>query len=778
MKEEGPVPPSNEVGPEPATPMTREAALIEALQRIGASLDLDTVLREVLQSARALTGAGSAVITTLDAQGAVQDFVTSGFSPAARRKMLEWPDGLRLFEQLRALSSPLSVADLGGYFETLGLSPCPWGATTMQVAPLHHRGEHLGTFFLGDKANHAAFTAEDEKLLVLFAAQAAAAIAHARAYRDEQRVRADLEALIETSPVGVLVFDAASGHLVSLNREAKRIVEPLRQPGHPTEDLLQTITYQRADGREIALDQFPLALELRQAETVRAEEILLSVPEGGRVTVLANVTPIRAEDGTIVSVVVTMQDLAPFERLERMRTEFLGMVSHELRAPLTSIKGSAATLLESASELDPAERHAFFRIIAEQADHMRSLISDLLDAGRIDAGTLSVSPEPSPLAALVDRARTTFLSGGGRHSILLDLPPDLPPVLADRQRLVQVLSNLLANAARHAPESSSIRVTAARDGVHVAVSVTDEGRGIAPEQLPTLFRKDVGARGLGLAICKGLVEAQGGRIRAESDGVGLGTRITFTIPVAEDAAGDVVTTPPRPRRDDGTPARILVVDDDPEALRYIRHTLTAAGYVVLVTGAATELTQILETEHPQLVLLDLVLPGIDGLELMERVPQLADRPVIFISGYGHDETVARAFEAGAEDYLVKPFSPTELTARVRAALRRRAEPDPFVLGDLAIDYDRRVVRVAGREIALTTLEYALLRELALAAGRVVDYETLLRRVWNKRSYSNPQELVRSYVKRLRRKLGDDPQHPAYFVTVRGVGYRMRRAKDA
>ena len=165
-----------------------------------------------------------------------------------------------------------------------------------------------------------------------------------------------------------------------------------------------------------------------------------------------------------------------------MRAEFLGMVSHELRAPLTSIKGSAATALRTARLVGPAEVAQFFRIIDEQADRMDSLIGDLLDAGRIDTGTLSVAPEPSDVAVLVDQARGTFISGGGRHTVRIDLPPDLPRVMADRQRLVQVLNNLLANAARHAPDSAPIRIAAEREGLDVAVSVADEGRGIAPDQ--------------------------------------------------------------------------------------------------------------------------------------------------------------------------------------------------------------------------------------------------------------------------------------------------------
>ena len=541
------------------------------------------------------------------------------------------------------------------------------------------------------------------------------------------------------------------------------------------------ITCRRADGREVSLGEFPLARQLVSAETVRAEEMVLSVPDGRSVRTLINFTPIRAEGAGIGSVVVTMQDLAPLDELERMRAEFLGMVSHELREPLTSIKGSAVTLLEESAELDPAETREFSRIIVEQANHMRGLIGDLLDAGRIDAGTLSVAAEPSEVAGLVDRARTTFLSGGGRHAVRIDLPPELPRVMADRRRIVQVLNNLFSNAARHSPESSPIRVSAVRDGAHVAVAVADEGRGVAPELVPHLFRKHAGAGeggtlgyGLGLAICKGLVEAHGGRIRAESAGTGQGTTFTFTMPVAEETgreAAGAAPGPAAPPREEPEPARILVDDDDPQTLRFVRDALSAAGYAPLVTGDPEQLSRLIRAEKPRLVLLDLMLPGADGIELMQQVPELSDLPIIFISGYGRDETIARALEAGADDYIVKPFSPIELVARVRAALRRHEEPEPFVLGELAIHYGQRRVSVAGRSVALTATEYELLRVLSLHAGRVTAYDTLLRQVWSGRNHGNAN-LVRIFVRNLRRKLGDSAAHPAWIFNERGVGYRM------
>ena len=390
---------------------------------------------------------------------------------------MEWDEGPRLFQHFRDFEGVLRVSDIPGYVRSLGFSPPPILPKTIQGTGMRHRGVNIGNFFLAGKSGGQEFTKEDEEVLVLFAAQAATAIANARTYRDEHRTRADLEALVDTSPVGVAVFDARTGQPVLLNREARRIVEGLVVPGQSAEQLLEVMKCRRADGREISLEKLPLAQLLSSATTVRAEEIVLEVPGGRSVTTLINATPIHSQDGVVESVVVTLQDMAPLEEMERSRAEFLSLVSHELRAPLSSIKGSAATVRDASPAPDLAEILQFFRIIEEQADHMRGLISDLLDAGRIEAGSLSVTPEPAQVADLVDQARTTFLSGGDRHTLLIDLPPDLPRVLADRDRIVQVLNNLFSNTSRHSPETFPIRVSAVQDGVYLAISVSDEGGG-------------------------------------------------------------------------------------------------------------------------------------------------------------------------------------------------------------------------------------------------------------------------------------------------------------
>ena len=190
---------------------------------------------------------------------------------------------------------------------------------------------------------------------------------------------------------------------------------------------------------------------------------------------------------------------------------------------------------------------------------------------------------------------------------------------------------------------------------------------------------------------------------------------------------------PRPPGDGREKTPVLVVDDDPQTLRYVRNVLSDAGYAPLVTGrSGRALRASSAPRSPGWCSSTSCSPERTGSELMKRVPELADLPVIFISGYGRDETIAKALESGAADYIVKPFSPTELVARVQAALRNRAVPETFVHGDLAVDYGRRRVSVAGREVPLTATEFDLLRILSLNGGRVVTTEALLRQVWGRR----------------------------------------------
>ena len=765
----------------------RMLRLGEASLNINESLEFDSVLQVVVDSARELTGARFGGLSVIDESGRHEALVTSGMTAEQHRLLTEMPGGLEFFEHLGRLNEPLGVADLAAYFASQGLrefrSSFEFGPCL--VEPVRSSRETVGCIYLTRPATGPEFSDEDAAVLAMFASQAALVIANARRYRDEQRARADLETLIDTSPVGVLVFDLPQGDPVRANREALRIVGDLHGPDEPPVRLLKMMTVRRADGREVSLAERPLAQALAAGETVRAERIELARADGRSLTVLVNATPILSTGGDVESMVVTMQDMTPLEELDRMRADFLGLVSEEMRAPLVAVKGSAATLLESLPVLDPAETAQLVRIIESQADRMRGLIGELLDAAQIETGTLAVALEPTEVARLIDEAASALANSS--IDVTIDVAAGLPLVMADRRRIVGVLHTIVSVAARRSDASTPTRISAEREGGHVRFSVQDPGRATPGEHLADLFKRmprfpsDGGAHrihrsGLGLAVCEGTVEAHGGRIWADHDGAGEGTRWAFTLPVAQHTAHAPLSST-RPRQPQDQAIRIAVIEHDPLTQRYINDTLSKAGYHVTVAADIHQALALPAADTPDLVLASLAAPGADGVELMSVLRARSDVPVILVAGYGQDEATQGALEAGAADYIVKPFSPTELVARTRAALHQHTAPqpadtrEPFSVGELTIDYAARTVTVAGRPVPLSRTEHQLLCELSLNAGRALSHDQLMRRVWQSNSPAAPG-IVRSAIKRLRRKLGDSATDASYIITVPHMGYRI------
>ena len=416
---------------------------------------------------------------------------------------------------------------------------------------------------------------------------------------------------------------------------------------------------------------------------------------------------------------------------------------------------------------------------------MSGLINDLLDVAHIEAGTLSISPEPVGITEMIENARSTFLSGGDRNSLQIDIQGGSSPRYADKRRIAQVLGNLLSNAAKHSPHSSAIRVSAVSQGVHVSVTVADDGAGLPKELLPQLFRKippgpgDHG-QGLGLTICKGIVEEHGGRIWAESDGPGKGALFTFTLPAANDGSSYAPTT----LTDHASAAqtvstrdqnRILVIDDDPKSSDTYAISFNS-GYQPVVTAEPKEALRLVSDKKPALILLDLMLPGSSGIELMTDILSVANVPIIFLSAYGQEDVVARAFDMGAADYVVKPFSKTELLARIRAALRHQEvvpPSTPYRRAELAIDYASRTVTLADSPVRLTAMEHRLLTHLSANAGRTLTHDHLMQHVWGLPGSLDLRPL-RTAIKTLRRKLGDSSADPTYIFTEPRVGYSMER----
>jgi two-component system KDP operon response regulator KdpE len=222
-------------------------------------------------------------------------------------------------------------------------------------------------------------------------------------------------------------------------------------------------------------------------------------------------------------------------------------------------------------------------------------------------------------------------------------------------------------------------------------------------------------------------------------------------------------------------ARILVVDDEPAIRRALHNQLEKMGYAVSSAESAEGALDVLAQRAPDVIVLDLVLPGMDGIALTQRIRLQSGVPIIFLSAVGEERKKVEALEAGADDYITKPFGMDELLARIRSVLRRFAgarDAEPiFRCGPLAMNFDRREVRLGDEQIKLTPTEYDLLKYMILNAGKVLTHRTLLTAVWGE-GYSDQAQYLRVFIGQLRKKLEQDPMRPRYLITDPGIGYRF------
>jgi len=364
---------------------------------------------------------------------------------------------------------------------------------------------------------------------------------------------------------------------------------------------------------------------------------------------------------------------------DRRKDEFLAMLAHELRNPLAPI-GAAADLLQRA-QMDEAQVRQTSQIIGRQVRHMTSLVDDLLDVSRVTRGLVALHTERLDVRDIVNDAieQVTPLIHARRHHLALALPPRAPLVMGDRKRLVQVLANLLNNAAKYTPEGGHITMDTDVCATHVLLHVTDDGIGMAPELVTRAFElfsqaerssdRSLGGLGLGLALVKSLVDLHHGSVTCDSPGQGKGSTFTVCLPrIDSDAPAPMLT-----RSADSIPQtqaapghlRIMVVDDNVDAAAMLALLLESNGHEVHVEHAALPALAACERETPDVFLLDIGLPDIDGVELATRLrarPDAQQAVLVAITGYGQEQDRARTAAAGFNYHLVKPVDMTKLYA--------------------------------------------------------------------------------------------------------------------
>jgi PAS domain S-box-containing protein len=523
-----------------------------------------------------------------------------------------------------------------------------------------------------------------------------------------------LRALLESIQDGIVACDG-EGVLTLFNRATQEFhglsTEPL-----PADRWAEHYDLYRADGQtRLPTEEVPLFRALR-GERVQGVEMVIAPRHGPVRTLLASGQAFQDERGRTLGAVVSMHDITArkeaeaalrkaFDELElrvaertaelraakdeaeeanRAKTQFLAVLSHELRTPLNPILLAASSMLDR--PCDPEEIRPTLEMIRQNVNLQARLIDDLLDVMRIVQGKMPLHWEVADCHRIIDQAIRICRSEVSGHDLRLTVEAVARHhhVNADAARLQQVFWNLIKNAVKFTPEGGRITVRTRNesgDGEdRIIVEVSDTGIGIEPAILPTIWdpfqqgettvTRKFGGLGLGLAICKGVVEAHGGMLEAESPGKDRGTTFRVVLKALPDQAiegngppvGDGRTVEPH----EPSTLRILVVEDEPATLRLMARLLGKLGHAVTTAGTITSGYEAIEAGEFDLIVSDIGLPDGTGLELMRRVVALRGQiPAIALTGYGMEDDIVRSREAGFTTHMTKPIDFTKLEAMIR-----------------------------------------------------------------------------------------------------------------
>jgi PAS domain S-box-containing protein len=468
----------------------------------------------------------------------------------------------------------------------------------------------------------------------------------AESRRRVEAAHADLLATLETVPAALMIFNS-DGSVRLRNRAATEVMGIEPQNPELRRNYWDRFKRIAKDGSAIPRERWISARAL-EGEIIKNEELEIHHPDGRVFPILASGAPLRNELGHIAGCIVAFQDIAKMREVDRLKDEFVSIVSHELRTPLTSIRGSVQLVLDDEQAVGDEEHRNLLRIALNNCERLVRIINDILDVSKIESGNLTLRRKAVHVADLIRQSVEVVANPARSAGVTLEVsvPASIRPVMVDPDRIVQAIVNLLSNAVKFAPASSTVTITVTGSEHMVTIAVADQGEGIAPENLNRLFRKfqqvdssssrRKGGTGLGLAITKALVEQHGGRIFVDSE-LNKGTRFSFTLLTA--TAEEAAALAPVVANTDGSARlvarRVLIVDDDDDFRGLMRTLLSHAGYTVLDARDAASAFQIARTAHPDVITVDLLMPGIDGWSFIDRLRQeegLATIPIVVVSG--------------------------------------------------------------------------------------------------------------------------------------------------
>ena len=572
----------------------------------------------------------------------------------------------------------------------------------------------------------------------------------AESRRRVEAAHADLLATLETVPAALMIFNT-DGSVRLRNRAATEVmgIEP-RNP-ELRRNYWDRFKRLAKDGSVIARERW-ISTRALQGETIKNEELEIHHPDGRVFPILASGAPLRNELGHVAGCIVAFQDIAKMREVDRMKDEFVSIVSHELRTPLTSIRGSVQLVLDDAAAVSDEEHRTLLQIALNNCERLVRIINDILDVSKIESGNLALRRKAVHVADVIRQSVDVVAgpAGSAGVSLAVNVPANIRPVMVDPDRIVQALVNLLSNAVKFAPAASTVSVNVTGSDYMITVAVADQGEGIAPENLNRLFRKfqqvdssssrRKGGTGLGLAITKALVEQHGGRIFVDSE-LNKGTRFSFTLPAA--TAEEARALAPVAANTDGSARlvarRVLVVDDDDDFRALMKTQLSHSGYTVVDARDAASALQIARATIPDIITVDLLMPGIDGWSFIDQLRQeegLANIPIVVVSGAVDAKTgrrlpthVSVISKGEGHDRLLREIS-LALAGR-RGATILVAEDDADLRGVLAASLTRsghRVIPARDGAEALAAIErdHVDLLVLDLVMPNIDGFEVLAR----------------------------------------------------
>jgi PAS domain S-box-containing protein len=499
---------------------------------------------------------------------------------------------------------------------------------------------------------------------------------------DCTRHRSNLEfrRLLDKLPAAAYTCDAEglityfNSHAVALwGREPKR--------NDPMDRFCGSFRLFSPEGIPITHARCWMALALFEDREYNGHEILVERPDGSRRMVLAHANPFHDDQGKVVGAVNVLVDITDRKQSEdllreadRKKSEFLALLAHELRNPLAPLRNGLHIIRlagRDGATIDQARQ-----MMERQLGHMVRLIDDLLDLSRINNGKIALRKERIDLVAAVQDAIETTrpLIEAVGHDFTVSLPPEPISVEGDRIRLAQVFANLLDNSAKFTQRGGHIGLTVEQQGSDAVVKIQDDGVGIPPRMLDRLFDmflqgsrsldRPQGGLGIGLSLVRGLVEMHGGSVEAHSEGIGKGSEFVVRLPVAlspnrgsrpEDGADDVISCSCR--------QRILVVDDNQDSALTLAMMLKIQGHELCTAHDGLEAVEAAATFRPEVVLLDIGLPRLNGYDACRRIredPKNEGMVLIALTGWGQEEDKRRSKEAGFNFHMVKPVDPVAL----------------------------------------------------------------------------------------------------------------------